>query len=66
MCPSFTDELVVAGYVKGPIEFEESNPAMVSGAWHGGDRGITFAGERRPAPGWARPVLPRLQSVAKL
>jgi phytoene dehydrogenase-like protein len=53
MCPSFTDDVVIAEYVKGPAEFEEANPAMVNGAWHGGDRGITFAGPQRPAPGWA-------------
>lgn len=54
MCPTFTDKVIIAEYVKGPREFEESNPAMVNGAWHGGDRGITFAGPQRPAPGWAR------------
>lgn len=53
MCPGFTDEVVIAEYVKGPVEFETSNPAMVNGAWHGGDRGITFAGPQRPVPGWA-------------
>lgn len=67
MCPSFTDDVVVAEYVKGPIEFEESNPAMVNGAWHGGDRGITFAGPQRPAPGWAQhrtPILGLYQTGA--
>lgn len=53
MCPTFTDDVIVAEYVKGPVEFEDSNPAMVNGAWHGGDRGITFSGPQRPAPGWA-------------
>lgn len=53
MCPSFTDDVVLAEYVKGPVEFEQANPAMVNGAWHGGDRGITFSGPQRPAPGWA-------------
>lgn len=61
-CPDFTGDLIVASMVKAPYDFEATNPHMVRGAWHGGDRGITYAGPNRPVPGWAshRTPLPGL------
>jgi phytoene dehydrogenase-like protein len=61
-CPEFTDDVVEASLVKGPFDFEAANPHMVRGAWHGGDRSITYAGPNRPVPGWAshRTPLPGL------
>ena len=52
-CPGFTDDVIEASLVKGPYDFEASNPHMVRGAWHGGDRSIAYAGPHRPVPGWA-------------
>ena len=59
MYPSFPDELVVAEYVKGPIEFE-SNPAMVNGAvatvaTHPGGRGTALDPWGRLGPRSAAP-----------
>ncbi|MDL9978779.1 phytoene desaturase family protein [Microbacterium sp. ASV49] len=54
IAPNFTEDAILAQLVKGPREYEAANPAMVGGGWHGGDRGITFAGPNRPVPGWAQ------------
>jgi phytoene dehydrogenase-like protein len=37
---------------------ERSNPHMVRGAFHGGDRGYAFTGKNRPVPGWADHRMP--------
>ena len=44
--------------VKSPLDFERLNPHMVGGTPHGGDRGLTFSGAHRPAPGWAQHRMP--------
>lgn len=56
--PSFTDDVITARLVKSPLDFERMNPHMVGGTPHGGDRGLTFSGENRPAPGWAQHRMP--------
>ncbi len=52
------DEDIVTSYVKSPEDIERSNPHMVHGAFHGGDRGYAFSGKLRPVPGWAAHRMP--------
>jgi phytoene dehydrogenase-like protein len=56
--PNFTDDVVLTSLVKGPFDFEASNPHMIRGAFHGGERTLAFMGEQRPAPGWANHLTP--------
>jgi phytoene dehydrogenase-like protein len=56
--PNFTDDVIMARLVKSPLDIERGNPHMVHGAPHGGDRGIAFAGNQRPVPGWAQHRMP--------
>lgn len=56
--PNLTEDAVIARLVKSPLDIERQNPHMVGGAPHGGDRGITFTGDQRPAPGWAQHRMP--------
>jgi phytoene dehydrogenase-like protein len=56
--PNFSDENIIGHLVKSPVDFERSNPHMVHGAFHGGDRGPAFSGAARPSPGWASHRMP--------
>lgn len=56
--PTFTDDVITDRLVKSPLDFERMNPHMVGGTPHGGDRGLTFSGAHRPAPGWAQHRMP--------
>lgn len=56
--PSFTEDVILAQLVKSPADYEELNPHMVHGAFHGGDRGVAQSGALRPAPGWASHRMP--------
>jgi phytoene dehydrogenase-like protein len=56
--PDFKDDVVLARLVKSPADYEQLNPHMVHGAFHGGDRGIAFSGAQRPVPGWASHRMP--------
>ena len=56
--PNFTDDVVLAEYVKSPVDIEHLNEHMWHGTIHGGDRGYANDGPRRPAPGWAAHRLP--------
>ena len=51
---NLTDDAVLARLVMSPVDIERSNPHMIGGAAHGGDRGVAFSGSQRPAPGWAQ------------
>jgi phytoene dehydrogenase-like protein len=56
--PSFTDDVILAQLVKSPADYEQLNPHMVHGAFHGGDRGVAQTGPLRPVPGWASHRMP--------
>jgi phytoene dehydrogenase-like protein len=56
--PGFTDDVILAQMVKSPADYEQLNPHMVHGAFHGGDRGLAFSGPLRPVPGWASHRMP--------
>jgi phytoene dehydrogenase-like protein len=56
--PEFTDDVIDALLVKAPADYEQLNPHMVHGAFHGGDRGVAQSGALRPAPGWASHRMP--------
>lgn len=58
VAPNFSDEHILGQLVKGPLDYEHSNPHMVHGAFHGGDRGIAYSGPLRPVPGWAGHRMP--------
>jgi phytoene dehydrogenase-like protein len=58
VAPGFTDDKILARLVKSPADFEELNPHMIHGAFHGGNRGPAFSGPLRPAPGWAAHRMP--------
>jgi phytoene dehydrogenase-like protein len=58
VAPSFTDEVILGQLVKSPPDYEQMNPHMVHGAFHGGDRGLAFSGPNRPVPGWASHRMP--------
>jgi phytoene dehydrogenase-like protein len=52
------DEDIVTSYIKSPEDIERSNPHMIHGAFHGGDRSYAFSGKLRPTPGWAAHRMP--------
>jgi phytoene dehydrogenase-like protein len=56
--PNFTDDVILAEYVKSPVDIEQHNEHMWHGTIHGGDRGYANDGPRRPAPGWAQHRMP--------
>ncbi len=56
--PDFKDDVILGRLVKSPADYEQLNPHMVHGAFHGGDRGIAFSGAQRPVPGWASHRMP--------
>jgi phytoene dehydrogenase-like protein len=56
--PNLSDENIVASFVKSPEDIEQTNPHMIHGAFHGGDRSYTFSGGNRPVPGWAAHRMP--------
>jgi phytoene dehydrogenase-like protein len=56
--PNFTDEVILAHLTKSPADFEQLNPHMIHGAFHGGNRGPAFSGPLRPAPGWGSHRMP--------
>jgi phytoene dehydrogenase-like protein len=56
--PNFTDDKIIARLVKSPDDFERSNPHMIHGAFHGGDRGVSQSGALRPVPGWGQYRMP--------
>lgn len=56
--PNLTDATIEAKLFRSPVEIEDNNPHMINGTFHGGDRGIPFAGGMRPAPGWAQHRMP--------
>ncbi|MEP6813090.1 MAG: NAD(P)/FAD-dependent oxidoreductase, partial [Actinomycetota bacterium] len=58
VAPNLTREKVLASLSKSPVDIERSNPHMVHGTIHGGDRGIAFDGPNRPVPGWASHRMP--------
>ena len=56
--PNFTDDNILARIVKSPDDFEHSNPHMIHGTFHGGDRGLAQSGTLRPVPGWGQYRMP--------
>jgi phytoene dehydrogenase-like protein len=56
--PNLTEETILAGLVKSPVDIEHANPHMWRGTIHGGDRGYANEGPRRPVPGWAQHRMP--------
>jgi phytoene dehydrogenase-like protein len=56
--PGFTEDVILDYMVKSPADYEQLNPHMVHGAFHGGDRGLAFSGQLRPVPGWASHRMP--------
>ena len=50
--------MILAQLVKSPADYEQLNPHMVHGAFHGGDRGVAQTGPLRPVPGWASHRMP--------
>ena len=44
--------------VKAPDDFEHTNPHMIHGTFHGGDRGLAQSGGLRPVPGWGQYRMP--------
>ena len=56
--PGFTDDVILAQLVKSPADYEQLNPHMLHGAFHGGDRGVAQTGPLRPVPGWASHRMP--------
>lgn len=58
LVPSLTDANILARQTKSPLDFHRSNPHMIHGSIHGGDRSPAFTGALRPVPGWAQHRLP--------
>ncbi len=56
--PNFTDDKILARLVKSPDDFEHTNPHMIHGTFHGGDRGLAQSGALRPVPGWGQYRMP--------
>ena len=50
--------VILAKLVKSPADYEQLNPHMVHGAFHGGDRSVAQTGPLRPVPGWASHRMP--------
>jgi phytoene dehydrogenase-like protein len=51
--PNLTDDVILAGHVKSPLDLERFNAHNWHGSCHGGDMGPAQSGALRPAPGWA-------------
>lgn len=58
LVPSLAEENILAARVKSPLDLERSNPHMIQGSIHGGDRSPAFSGALRPVPGWAQHRMP--------
>jgi phytoene dehydrogenase-like protein len=58
VCPTFTDDAILATLIKSPVEIEAANRHMIQGTFHGGDRTIAQSGGLRPAPGWGAHRMP--------
>ena len=56
--PNLTDDKILAGKAKSPVDIEAGNPHMWHGTIHGGDRGLAYGGAQRPVPGWAQHRMP--------
>jgi phytoene dehydrogenase-like protein len=56
--PNLSDEHILARFVKSPLDIERTNPHMINGAFHGGDRSYAFSGPNRPVPGWSDHRMP--------
>ncbi len=56
--PNLTGETILAQLTKSPADIERLNPHMITGAFHGGNRGPAFSGPLRPVPGWASHRMP--------
>lgn len=56
--PNLADEFILDRMVKGPWDYENENPHMIHGAFHGGDRGLAQSGANRPVPGWGQHRMP--------
>jgi phytoene dehydrogenase-like protein len=56
--PNINERTIEARIVKSPMDIERSNPHMIGGCPHGGDKGVPFSGPLRPAAGWASHRLP--------
>jgi phytoene dehydrogenase-like protein len=56
--PNFTEDKILARMVNSPDDFERSNPHMIHGTYHGGDRGLAQSGALRPVPGWGQYRMP--------
>jgi phytoene dehydrogenase-like protein len=56
--PNLTDDKILGTLIKSPEDIERSNPHMIHGAFHGGDRGLAQIGALRPAPGWGQYRMP--------
>jgi phytoene dehydrogenase-like protein len=56
--PNMTDDVILAEYVKSPVDVERHNEHMWHGTIHGGDRSWPNDGPRRPVPGWAQHRMP--------
>jgi phytoene dehydrogenase-like protein len=56
--PNFTEDKILARLVKAPDDFEHTNPHMIHGTFHGGDRGLAQSGSLRPVPGWGQYRMP--------
>ena len=57
-CSNFTDDVILSRLVKSPEDIERTNPHMIAGTFHGGDRGIGQSGAARPVPGWGSYRMP--------
>jgi phytoene dehydrogenase-like protein len=58
VAPNMTEETILAGLVKSPVDIERANAHMWHGTIHGGDRSLPNDGPRRPVPGWAQHRMP--------
>jgi phytoene dehydrogenase-like protein len=56
--PNLTDEIILGGKAKSPVDIEAANPHMFRGTIHGGDRSLAYGGAQRPVPGWAQHRMP--------
>lgn len=56
--PGLSEDAILARLVKGPYDIEASNPHMIRGTFHGGDRGLAQSGALRPVPGWGQHRMP--------
>ena len=57
-CSNFTGDTILSRLVKSPEDIERTNPHMIGGTFHGGDRGIGQSGANRPVPGWGSYRMP--------